>query len=81
MRGLTIKFLHCVRIHSGECCAFTRVSHNGVLKDQLMTNESDFFAQADLGKALRSTYERKIMSTKTLRKRVALVAEIGRAHV
>jgi len=39
-----------------------------------MTNESDFFAQADLGKALRSTYERKIMSTKTLRKRVALVA-------
>jgi len=39
-----------------------------------MTNESDFFAQADLGKALRSTYERKIMSTKTLRKRIALVA-------
>jgi len=39
-----------------------------------MTNESDFSAQADLGKALRSTYERKIMSTKTLRKRIALVA-------
>jgi len=39
-----------------------------------MTNESDFFTQAEPEKASGSTYERKKMSTKTLRKRIALVA-------
>jgi len=39
-----------------------------------MTNESDFFAQADPGKCPGSTIERKTMSIKTLNKRIALIA-------
>ena len=39
-----------------------------------MTNESDTYAQAEPGKAPGSTFERKEMSFKTLRKRIALVA-------
>jgi len=39
-----------------------------------MTNESDTYAQAEPGKAPGSTFERKKMSIKTLRKRIALVA-------
>jgi hypothetical protein len=39
-----------------------------------VTNESDTYAQAEPGKAPGSTFERKEMSFKTLRKRIALVA-------
>ena len=42
-----------------------------------MTNEKGLFAQADLGIVSRSTTERKKMSTKTIYKRVALVAVAG----
>ena len=39
-----------------------------------MTNEKGLFAQADLRNVRGSTIERKIMSTKTITKRIALVA-------
>jgi len=39
-----------------------------------VTNESDTYDQAEPGKAPGSTFERKEMSIKTLRKRIALVA-------
>jgi len=40
----------------------------------LVSTEKQFLRQADLGKAPRSTIERKQMSTKTTLKRIALVA-------
>jgi len=45
-----------------------------VLKDQLITNELNLFSPAAIKKILIATYERKQMSTKTLRKRIAFVA-------
>ena len=42
-----------------------------------MTNEKGLFAQADLRNVRGSTIERKIMSTKTLRKRITLTAVVA----
>jgi len=60
------KFLRRVRIHGGECGAVARALHHEVKGLSLY--------QADSGKALESTNERKQMSTKTTLKRIALVA-------
>ena len=60
------KFLRRVRIHGGECDAVARALHHEVKGLSLY--------QADSGKALESTIERKQMSTKTTLKRIALVA-------
>ena len=60
------KFLRRVRIHGGECGAVARALHHKVKGSSLY--------QADSGKALESTNERKQMSTKTTLKRIALVA-------
>ena len=60
------KFLRRVRIHGGECGAVARALHHEVKGLSLY--------QADLGKASKSTIERKQMSTKTTLKRIALVA-------
>jgi len=59
-------FLRRVRIHDGECGAVARALHHKVKGLSL--------CQADLGKAPKSTHERKQMSTKTTLKRIALVA-------
>jgi len=61
-----LKFLRRVRIHGGECGAVARALHHKVKSLSLY--------QADSGKALGSTIERKSMSTKTTLKRIALVA-------
>jgi len=74
MKKLAIKFLYRVRIHDRECYAFTRVSHNGVLKDKLITNENNLFSPAVIKRFLVATFERKKMSTKTSIKRLALIA-------
>jgi hypothetical protein len=76
------KFLRRVRIHGGECGAVARALHHKAQKaaltqneQSLISDESPFLRQADLGKALGSTFiERKQMSTKTTLKRIALVA-------
>jgi hypothetical protein len=60
------KFPRRVRIHGGECGAVARALHHKVKGSTL--------CQADSGKALGSTNERKQMSTKTTLKRIALVA-------
>ncbi len=60
------KFPCRVRIHGGECGAVARALHHEVKGSSLY--------QADSGKALGSTIERKQMSTKTTLKRIALVA-------
>jgi hypothetical protein len=60
------KFLRRVRIHGRECGAVARALHHEVKGLSLY--------QADSGKALGSTNERKQMSTKTTLKRIALVA-------
>jgi hypothetical protein len=74
MKGLNNRFPHRIRIFDGECSALARASHYRAQKGRLMTNESDTYAQAEPGKAPGSTFERKEMSFKTLRKRIALVA-------
>jgi hypothetical protein len=76
------KFLRRVRIHGGECGAVARALHHEAQKVALIQNEQSlisdekaFLRQADLKKSFGSTFiERKQMSTKTLRKRIALVA-------
>jgi len=60
------KFLRRVRVHGRECGAVARALHHKV--------EGLSLCQADSGKALGSTIERKQMSTKTTLKRIALVA-------
>jgi hypothetical protein len=57
-----------------ESSESARAIHYVVQKDTLMTYEKGLFAQADLRKLRGSTIERKIMSTKTIYKRIALVA-------
>ena len=66
MTSSTSKFPCRVRIHGGECGAVARALHHEVKGLSLY--------QADLGKASKSTIERKQMSTKTTLKRIALVA-------
>ena len=61
-----LKFLRRVRIHGGECGAVARALHHEVKGLSLY--------QADSGKALGSTNERKQMSTKTTLKRISLAA-------
>ncbi len=64
------KFPRRVRIHGGECGAVARALHHEVRGSSL--------CQADSGKALGSTIERKQMSTKTtLLKRIAQTAVVA----
>ena len=64
-----------IRILRGNRDESARASHLVVEKDLLMTYETDFQGQAEREKCSQSTFsERKIMSTKTAFKRVALVA-------
>jgi len=64
------KFPHRVRIHGGECGAVARALHHEAKGFSL--------CQADLGKALGSTTERKSMSIKTsLLKRIAQTAVVA----
>ena len=58
----------------GESSESARAIHYAVQKDTLMTYEKGLFAQADPGIVSGSTTERKQMSTKTIYKRIALVA-------
>jgi trimeric autotransporter adhesin len=58
----------------GESSESARAIHYVVQKDTLMTYEKGLFAQADPGIVSGSTIERKRMSTKTIYKRIALVA-------
>jgi trimeric autotransporter adhesin len=58
----------------GESSESARAIHYVVQKDTLMTYVSARFAQADPGIVSGSTTERKQMSTKTIYKRIALVA-------
>jgi hypothetical protein len=58
----------------GESSESARAIHYVVQKDTLMTYVSARFAQADPGIVSGSTIERKKMSTKTIYKRIALVA-------
>jgi trimeric autotransporter adhesin len=57
-----------------ESSESARAIHYVVQKDTLMTYEKGLFAQADPGIVSGSTIERKKMSTKTIYKRIALVA-------
>jgi hypothetical protein len=69
------RFPRRVRIHGGECGAVARALHHEAQEDALISYELSFLSQADFGKSLKSTsYERKLMSTKTSIKRIALVA-------
>ena len=64
-----------IRILRGNRDESARASHLVVEKVALMTYETDFLGQAEREKCSQSTFsERKIMSTKTAFKRVALVA-------
>ena len=64
-----------IRILRGNRDESARASHLVVEKDLLMTYETDLLGQAEKEKSSQSTFfERKIMSTKTAFKRVALVA-------
>jgi trimeric autotransporter adhesin len=58
----------------GESSESARAIHYVVQKDTLMTYVSALIAQADPGIVSGSTIERKKMSTKTIYKRIALVA-------
>jgi hypothetical protein len=58
----------------GESSESARAIHYVVQKDTLMTYVSALVAQADPGIVSGSTIERKKMSTKTIYKRIALVA-------
>jgi hypothetical protein len=74
------KFPRRVRIHGGECGAVARALHHEVQKfaltqneQSLISDEKAFLRQADSGKALESTFiERKSMTKRNLRKRLAL---------
>ena len=57
-----------------ESSESARAIHYVVQKDTLMTYEKYFFVQAGLRKFREPTIERKKMSTKTIYKRIALVA-------
>ena len=69
-----IKFPRRVRIHGGEFDGSARAIHRSGEKYPLMTYEKALISQAELRIVRGSTNERKQMSTKTLRKRIALVA-------
>jgi hypothetical protein len=73
MRKLQIKFPNQIRISGWDFGSSARAMNQAGGKDSLMTYECEF-PQAELGKGLNSTTERKSMSTKTTIKRIALVA-------
>ncbi len=73
MRRLQIKFPNQIRISGWDFGSSARAMNQAGGKDSLMTYECEF-PQAELGKGLNSTTERKSMSTKTTIKRIALVA-------
>jgi hypothetical protein len=77
MRRLQIKFPSQIRISGWDFGSSARAMNQAGGKDSLKTYESVRFTQADLMKYMRSTTERKIMSTKTSIKRIALVAVAG----
>ena len=68
------KFLHRVRIHGGGFDSSARAMNRAGEKGTLITYERAFSAQAEPGIVSGSTIERKKMSTKTIYKRIALVA-------
>ena len=74
MRRLQIKFPSQIRISGWDFGSSARAMNQAGGKDSLMTYENELIPQAELGKGLNSTTERKIMSTKTSIKRIALVA-------
>ena len=74
MRKLQFKFPNWIRISSWDFGSSARAMNQAGEKVGLMTYESVSFTQAELGKGLNSTTERKSMSTKTTIKRIALVA-------
>jgi len=74
MRRLQFKFPSQIRISGWDFGSSARAMNQAGGKDLLMTYEQRLTTQADLVKVTRSTTERKIMSTKTSIKRIALVA-------
>jgi hypothetical protein len=74
MRKLQFKFPNQIRISGWDFGSSARAMNQAGGKDSLMTYELVPNTQADLEKVSRSTTERKIMSTKTSIKRIALVA-------
>ena len=74
MRKLQIKFPSQIRISGWDFGSSARAMNQAGGKDSLMTYENESIPQAELGKGLNSTTERKSMSTKTTIKRIALVA-------
>ena len=79
MKSALNRILHYVRIHSGESDALARATHHGVQRNTHMNNVSVFCAQAALRIVRRTTIERIKMSTKTLRKRIALTSVVALA--
>ena len=77
MRKLQFKFPSQIRISGWDFGSSARAMNQAGGKGLLMTYESVSKTQADLEKVSRSTTERKIMSTKTSIKRIALVAVAG----
>ena len=66
---------HAIRILRGNRDESARASHLVVNKGRFVINESEGISQAEREKCSQSTFfERKIMSTKTAFKRIALVA-------
>jgi hypothetical protein len=74
MRKLLIKFPSQIRISGWDFGSSARAMNQAGAKDSLMTYESVSNTQAVLEKVSKTTTERKIMSTKTSIKRIALVA-------
>ena len=72
--NLELGILRRVRIHGGDRGASARATHHIGRKERLMTNETKFSSEANLRTVRKLTIERKIMSTKTTFKRVALIA-------
>ncbi len=85
MKTSRFSFPRRVRIHGGECGAVARALHHAAQKVALVRNEqtliSDekaFLSQAGSKKVFDPTFhERKLMSTKTAIKRIALAAVVG----
>jgi len=73
MRRLQIKFPNQIRISGWDFGSSARAMNQAGGKDSLITYECEF-PQAVRAKYARMTFERKIMSTKTSIKRIALVA-------
>ena len=77
MRRLQIKFPNQIRISGWDFDSSARAMNQAGGKDSLMTYENEPHTQADSRIVRELTFERKIMSTKTSIKRIALVAVAG----